>query len=428
MQIKYKKYLLYMVLLSLFLPEGMAILGNVDVITNAVIFDTSFFHIGIKMLYWFRNGFGIVYTAKYFIEKLYNIEQRKAISVFSSLDYLALYFVWIICVSKKNNIELYGIAIFLFCCFGNTAFIYDQIRKNQYAVIKQLKNILNCMLIINLVLILAYPRGLATGTDYLSTPYHFWGTKNQVTPLLVFSSMVFFLYYEYEMKCRKLIVEQVLVMVNTLLLGSSTGMVCVLVNILLYLVLMRHKHKNDSIKGKILSWVITTVAFITMGMVFFNIQRLFSFLIVDILGKDVTLSGRTAIWGKALEAIERYPIGGHGYGYKADRDFYAHNLYLELLVTSGIVGFLLYSIFMVKSIVQAMKTRAHLTNIVICCIVSLAFCNISEAFIYNFPQLIAFCMLNTVDNNACINIPVIRRICELKFEEPCGNLKPDTSR
>lgn len=82
--------------------------------------------------------------------------------------------------------------------------------------------------------------------------------------------------------------------------------------------------------------------------------------LVAVVGRDATLTGRTEIWPIVLDAVWQKPLLGFGY-YAATIDFmgpildaslgirYSHNGYLDVLLGTGIVGFvsLLFCVFSV---------------------------------------------------------------------------------
>ena len=394
MKNKYKKILLVLVMLCFFIPEGLTVLGSEEVITNATILNNSVFHAAIKMLYWFRNVMGICYSAYYIFNKINRIVSNNFIKVsITPLDAFAMFAIWMLYTSSKNGTELYDVAILLLACFGNIVYMDTKIKKELYSVIKIGKDVLNILLLINLLLLLIYPNGIATGLDYLSTPYHFFGTKNQATPLFIFASVLYFMSEEYSQNYIGLVLGQMLVVISVLLYGSGTGVLCVFLNIGLNVFRKRQKYASQIKRIKWLKSLLIFSVFLTVGVVFFNIQNFFSFLIVDILGKDVTLSGRTEIWRNAISAIMKHPFLGYGYGFKVDRGFYSHNLFLELLVTGGIIGLILYVVFVEKSVMYSIKQRTCFMGIMLCGTISMIACNISEAFIYSFPQLLLCCMM-----------------------------------
>ena len=48
------------------------------------------------------------------------------------------------------------------------------------------------------------------------------------------------------------------------------------------------------------------------GIVLLRLQNIFSFIIQNILGKDLTFTGRTRIWDNAIEFIKARFIIGYG--------------------------------------------------------------------------------------------------------------------
>jgi O-antigen ligase len=87
-------------------------------------------------------------------------------------------------------------------------------------------------------------------------------------------------------------------------------------------------------------------------------------LIAELLGRDSTLSGRTAIWEQVWVAILKHPILGYGFaafwqGMKGESYnvilalrfviFHAHNGFLEIWLELGAVGLLLFFLSYVRA-------------------------------------------------------------------------------
>lgn len=107
-------------------------------------------------------------------------------------------------------------------------------------------------------------------------------------------------------------------------------------------------------------WMKSWTILLLFGIVFisiylFKIQNLLSFLIVDILGKDLTLSYRTTIWKYTLEAIKNSWL--IGYGNFAYSQLYAsqvimlapHNIFLYFLLMGGFLGLVLFVFIIIYS-------------------------------------------------------------------------------
>lgn len=77
-------------------------------------------------------------------------------------------------------------------------------------------------------------------------------------------------------------------------------------------------------------------------IVFFRIQYLFSYIIVDILDEDLTLDGRTYIWNEVMLYFLQSPIIGWGetipFTFVSSINTSAHNQILGWLVHYGIIG------------------------------------------------------------------------------------------
>ncbi|HEY4161507.1 MAG TPA: O-antigen ligase [Dongiaceae bacterium] len=94
----------------------------------------------------------------------------------------------------------------------------------------------------------------------------------------------------------------------------------------------------------------------------------FTIVVTSLLGKDLTFTGRVPLWQALMYYIERRPWFGYGYGgfwidgspqiLRLDQIIpweppNAHNAYLELLLTVGVVGAVLGTAFLLSVIIRA---------------------------------------------------------------------------
>jgi len=92
--------------------------------------------------------------------------------------------------------------------------------------------------------------------------------------------------------------------------------------------------------------------------------------LLPLLGKDSTLSGRAQLWSLVMDAIWKHPILGYGYeafwqGFKGDSRGIleatgwlvpmAHNGYLDLWLSLGLVGLATYSFLFFRALRMALK-------------------------------------------------------------------------
>ncbi|MDE6848097.1 MAG: O-antigen ligase family protein [Ruminococcus sp.] len=141
------------------------------------------------------------------------------------------------------------------------------------------------------------------------------------------------------MKTKILIVCSALTFVFN---GSSTS----LVGYAVFLLLIFLFNKNNKKLPKLLSLrtgVIAVLVFFVL-IVILRMQNLFSFIIVDVLNKDLTLHNRTIIWDRTFELIEKKLYTGYGYmsgtsyGELMNNIYFAHphNYLLYIIFTGGI--------------------------------------------------------------------------------------------
>lgn len=104
-------------------------------------------------------------------------------------------------------------------------------------------------------------------------------------------------------------------------------------------------------------------------LIFFKIQRLFSFFLEMVLHKSVTLSGRVYLWERSLRVISKHLYFGYGYEYGEDM---ANRLATPASVTTTQNGFLdvfynggiaLFIVFLAIILVSAYLIRKHSFNI-----------------------------------------------------------------
>lgn len=99
----------------------------------------------------------------------------------------------------------------------------------------------------------------------------------------------------------------------------------------------------------------------------FENNELARWLVIDVLGKDMTFTYRTDMWDSALRIIVRSPLYGYGYPdaewYNANMSSLAigpHNMILGVLVYAGVIGLTLYGSVIYTAIKQAIKSDLYI--------------------------------------------------------------------
>lgn len=225
------------------------------------------------------------------------------------------------------------VMIFYLFCYENA-----EKKKEIYIAINVTSMILFIELVINLVCIIIFPNGLwhTTSIYNVETNYYFLGMDNQATPLIIIALVLMVLYY-YQKETITLFayIYAAVILLNTLLMGSATCIAGVIVFVL-FLILSRVKSKVFNIRTAII--ILIAIYFL---FVVFRAQDLFKFFIVNVLQRDVGLSARTGIWDNAIQMIKEKPFIGYGCKTFATLigDRHAHNMYLQIMLQSGLFGF-----------------------------------------------------------------------------------------
>lgn len=383
MKVKVKRIILILVLIALFVPDGMSTIGAEDKILKASFLGASYITSSIKLMYWGRNLSCIVLTFWYLFRKLCSAIRGKWQT--KSTDVFCVFGIWVLYVSVINKIEVYNLFIIISVCIGILCLSEIMSKYNQKMYLDVLYSIIITLLSINLLLCIMYPNGITTGIDYLSTPYYFLGNKNQITPLLILG--LFLIYNNDKYNSIQKLTRSLIIVFNALIMGSSTSILCVFI----FFAIIFYYRKRNNTNSKILKngrKSIFIAIGIMIGIVFFKIQLIFSWLIIGILGKDLSFSGRLYIWEEAIEQFLSKPLTGYGYGHTVQLGLYAHNILIELLVTTGIVGLACYCIFIVCTVSWKMKYKESASIIpAIAALIALVYANTMESFIYNIPQM-----------------------------------------
>ena len=339
---------------------------------------------------------GLLYEVYAIVNSLIDKNPSRKIDV---IDFYVLYLLWLGFVTAFNSDNTYSLFTLSLCNVG-LMFVAAHLIKNDAAIfIKAYEYVLILHLLLNLILILIYPHGITTGSDSFATEYHLLGTKNQTTPLLLLALLIAMIAYELDNNVKLFIGVLGLVTLNVILMGSTTGCVCVAFVLLCRIVFFPHfREKTHERKWSLLAHSQCLIAFVVVvfiGVTFFNIQVLFQDFFSTIFNKDADLNSRSSmIWKLAFEQIVENPFEGYGYGHLVFKHYYAHNGLIELLVISGILGMLLYLSFLMSvfsSIKKQKNLRLKAISYIVLAVIVLA--NITEAFLFDISILLCLVII-----------------------------------
>lgn len=198
---------------------------------------------------------------------------------------------------------------------------------------------------LNFITLILYPEGVIKPDNW--TPVYFLGIDNRfiftLLPFVVFS-LIFSLIKYNKIRCYDYF--NIIIILNMFIFLWSVGAAIGIILLSLYIFFVYPTKLNKKINY---SFLICFVLILNLLIVYFQIQNYFSYLFVDILKKDLTISGRTILWQKIIEIIKDNFIFGRGSIYNSElyQIFdvpltHPHNLFLSISYQGGIISFLLY--------------------------------------------------------------------------------------
>ena len=259
------------------------------------------------------------------------------------------YYIVAIISSYLNGYSINTIKWDIASDLGIVLVIYLLFNKNKEKALYYLSKILWLYLLINTLVMLIWPNGIASGR--IGQIVWFLGGKNNILPwILIGEGCIILDSYERNKKMTFITyLKLAICSVQAFLCDSSTAVVVMIILWGIYLInIIVHNQKllNFFIGGKRL-FLLIAIGFVFV--VFFttksNILQEFS----EWFGKDITFNGRTGIWIVALDYIKDNPWFGAGPVLVFDMGWsvymaHAHCLYLNICAHNGIIGlsFLIY--------------------------------------------------------------------------------------
>ena len=274
-------------------------------------------------------------------------------SLLSVLAYwLFFYFVTLI-FNKQSLLDVILItAPCLSICFISE--YYTQ--KNADVFFEAVYKTLSLLLLVDLLSMFIFPDGLYFNPSYPNWKYWFLGYKTErvravIIPLITIGGAL------SVKKQNKLTTEYIFIcilsVIDSFLSGATAGFLVTVFLLISILIMSYGKNKRAfSIINRLFNVNFLIVVIIVINILIAIFQRidLFEYLIVNIMDKELTLTGRTAIWDTSIKKILSSPILGNGYISSNDYIILTHNpagtsphnLFLAIAVYTGIAGLVLY--------------------------------------------------------------------------------------
>lgn len=252
-------------------------------------------------------------------------------------------------------------------------------------------------LVVNLICLIVYPDGLwKTYSIYgQEAIYSFLGLDNQVTPLLIVAELILLVRVLYDGKriTRFSALYGIVLAANLFFMMSATGVIgCLIIPVVLWLGVKYRKQIN-------IKMILGVVIAIFLVVVVFRLQNIFAFIIEGVFHKDLSLSNRVGIWDRAIAEFRKKPLLGSGCGTLAatvgDRN--AHDFYLQILLQSGVIGFLAYVNVFRVALSKCWKTRySDASLIVAATLCGYLICCISEVYSQSWLSIILAIAYNVI--------------------------------
>ena len=277
------------------------------------------------------------------------IKEKIKLSKFTKT--VIIYSIYLFCVTLINRVHpmvflkvyLLNVGILLFC---EIAFR----EKYRYKFIKFFSNYFLILLILNFIgIIVGFLMKNPSAYLIPKAETYFLGQDNRFILYIIPTLLGYYILHQkgYSKNSFKLLIITYIIGLISLVSLWSVAAFCVL--ILLGICFLISK----CIKKKINIYVFTfLILLIGIGIVFFKVQNLFEFFIVDVLHKSLDLSYRTILWDGAIDMLKNSPINLiFGFGYFDTKNTFAnmpvkvghlHNIILNNLFFAGIIGSAIY--------------------------------------------------------------------------------------
>ena len=254
-------------------------------------------------------------------------------------------------INEGNTSQMYINAVTL---FAMAIMFMTVAKKGSYKFVKVVSTVFEILIIANFLTIVIYPDGLY---NFSSVNHHYLLGSRNVMMRTIFPGICFSI-IRSKIETNKLSIRTIIVMivagVSLVLVWSATALVAYFL-FCFFIVLFQKKGTPKWFTVKT-CYLLVIVIFI--AIVVLQLQNLFSFIIVDILHKDTTFTGRTILWVAGMYTIARSPFVGYGLEsletiaaklYKYTQYDSCHNFILDILYQNGIIGFALLLVLFIST-------------------------------------------------------------------------------
>ena len=341
--------------------------------TKEIFYLISFFFLMQPRWFYYIRSLNILFKLVdialfgYYLLTYYTNNKRSRV-----VDLVILYHVYLVLVTIFQGGEI-DTAVMDSCMFIGLSILTDRaMRTRPHFLFSKLMYLLDAEVIFNLLTMFLFPNGLYR-TDYFSHNY-FLGYDNQMINVIIPTVLLAFMYVETKARGSFLHLIVMSVVVLTSIVKAWSGASLVIVAIVYLLLLFKFKD-NTNVFNMRNYFIVNVVLFFVL--VVFRLQELFDYLIVVVLQKDLTMTGRVYTWSRAIDFILKNPIFGYGIeeqSYRASKmalrqyfavsarsaifpGLHANNRFLETAYRGGIILLVIYIAMLLIVVKKLMKNK-----------------------------------------------------------------------
>lgn len=320
---------------------------------SIIFFLLIFFSLKIGCLSYFSSALNILWFLGSILAILYSILYLLKKNKFNLFDLLVLLFYVVLFISTVvNHGAVYDCIKDILSFFSLYLSMKIGLERNPKKYIKFMNAFLLVFTLINtLTTIIYYPNAMFLDNR---NPIFFLGGDNTAVRLYI-ASVLFYVLNNYikKQKLKLPIIPLINLLSFSFIRDLGGGKACFLILLFstIYLVY------GVKIPKKIIKLTIIFNVILFLLLIVINKIDIFSYLIVNILNRNLTLTDRTIIWEITIDMIKARPIFGYGMidgmAFQALLPYIlgvnAHNTYLMILFNGGIILFVIFILLFVMS-------------------------------------------------------------------------------
>lgn len=322
------------------------------------------------------------------------------------------------------TLSIYGIGLMISSYLSDTAFVHtffniylkiiamsfylDYGLKNySNTIIPSMYKVFYILICINFYTLIKFPDGLYT-TDLFSRNWFF---DYDNTHIFMYFPAIVCMFFNMKLNKKKWgIFDVIFILLITFCVYYcfSANSVVAYTLFLIYLLMYKFINKLEIFNSRTY-FIAYFVIFFTI--VIFRLQNVFSWLIVGILGKDLTFTNRTVIWERVIDLIKTKLLLGYGQenssiiSSKLGNIHYthAHNTTLDVLYKGGIITSISFLFLIIYPIKELYETRENelskfISYIIFCLFIMMNFEAREEKIGLYIILVIAFNIKNIIKN------------------------------